>query len=199
MIDDPIFAFNLSFRYTGRIYFRYPEIKENMEYHFVVDDSFKDTFANLLHEIYSAVFGEDLITKVQWLDEKNEYICEEIPEMEYGTCYDYCTSKFKVFCSNFCENKKFDSFEIGLTRRAFYILLYNGNKKGGYAYYGIDPDTPLSYFGIDENELAVAAKKLIKFAYPGRELSLANRFHRRDASVRNSGAVYNRLSFDVDL
>ncbi len=94
-----------------------------------------------------------------------------------------------------CENSKFDSFEIGLKTNDFYVLLYKHEGPGGYAYYGIDPNTPLSYFSIDENKLIVAAQELIQFAYPNKDVIIANKFHREDSSVNNSGAVYNRLSF----
>ena len=199
MIEKPGFELRLSYNYSGNIYFRHFEKGDATEYAFTVNESFKDTLADLLNKIYCAIRGMDVITtRFKWLDETTEYICKEIPEREYGNRDDSCKGKFKVLCLEHCENSKFDSFEIGLRTNDFYVLLYKHGGPGGYAYYGIDPNTPLSYFGIDENKLIDAAKELIQFAYPNKDVIIANKFHREDSSVNNSGAVYNRLSFIVD-
>lgn len=199
MIKEPGFEFSLSYKYSGNVYFRHFEKDADTEYAFSINELFKGTFSNLLNKIYCAILGVDVITtRFNWLDEKEEYICKEIPKSEYGNRDDSCKGKFKVLCLEHFENPKFDSFEIGLRTNDFYILLYKHGGPGGYAYYGIDPNTPLSYFGIDEDILIDAAKELVRFAYPNKEVTFANKFHREDSSINNSGAVYNRLSFIVD-
>lgn len=199
MIKEPGFEFSLSYKYSGRIYFRHFEKGNDTEYAFVINESFKSDFLNLLNKIYCAILGLDAITThLNWLDEKKEYICKGIPNSEYGNRDDSCEGKFKVFCLEHCENPKFDSFEIGLRTNDFYVLLYKHGGPGGYAYHGIDPNTPLSYFDIDENKLIDAAKELIQFAYPNKDVIFSNKFHREDSSINNSGAVYNRMSFIVE-
>jgi hypothetical protein len=200
MIKEPGFEFKLSYKYSGSIYFRCFEKSNNdIEYSFRIDEKFTNDFFDLLNSIYRVVLGANSVTtRFKWLDEKDEYVCKEIPEREYENRDDSCKADFRIVCLEHCESRMFDSFEIGLRRNDFYILLYKHGGPGGYAYYGIDPNTPLSYFGIDENKLIDSAKALIQFAYPNKTIVFAQKFHREDSSVNNSGAVYNRFSFIID-